>query len=82
MAMALEHSGRTAREVSIAAGYSHALVSEITLGKIRELHATTALRLARVLGVRVEWLVEGEGRPGWPESAITTGGERKDIKRA
>lgn len=68
MAKALEHTGRTAREVSLAAGLSHATVSEVIRGETRSLQAETCFKLARVLGVRAEWLAIGEGTPGWPES--------------
>jgi transcriptional regulator with XRE-family HTH domain len=38
---------------------SHATVSLIESGRQATLDAVTAVRLARVLGVTVEWLVDG-----------------------
>jgi len=49
------------RELSALVQASPALVSQIESGKTQMMQADTAVRMARLLGVRIAWLVLGEG---------------------
>lgn len=55
-------SGLTPRALSLRAGLDHTHVRRIEAGDRVEIAASTAVGLAEVLGVSVEWLVKGSGR--------------------
>jgi len=50
---------------------SPSVVSQIESGRIRTLSANLAVNMAWMLGVSVDWLVDGEGMPS-----------ERDIKRS
>lgn len=63
MKQAREAKGLSMRGLAEAARTTHAMVSLVESGRQSTVDAETAVRIARVLGVTVEWLVTGEGRP-------------------
>jgi transcriptional regulator with XRE-family HTH domain len=66
---ARELRGIGVADLGVRVGMSRGFVSEVERGNTRKLMAETALKLARQLGVRVEWLVLGEGPMLPPESS-------------
>jgi transcriptional regulator with XRE-family HTH domain len=48
------------RELGLCAGLSSSFVSNLETGVTKRIYTTSAARLARALGVRLAWLLEGE----------------------
>lgn len=57
----LEEKSMPAKHLSLAAGLNETAVRDILIGRSRHPRTDTTRKIARALGVRHEWLVEGYG---------------------
>lgn len=57
-----EASGLSARTLSVLAGLSHSMISQLENGHVRELGSVKAQRLAVLLGISLDWLIGGDGK--------------------
>lgn len=69
IAFARKLSGLSAAELGRRAKLSNAIVSMLEGGQREDPHVSTVTQIAAVLGVRVEWLISGDG-PAPTEKAV------------
>lgn len=66
-----EARGLSQREVAGRAGLSHAALSKLETGQRPRAEAWALLKIARVLGVSLDWLLSGEGpEPSFDQAAV------------
>jgi transcriptional regulator with XRE-family HTH domain len=68
IAHARRMSGLSAAALGERAGFSKAIVAMLEGGQRENPHVNTVTAIARVLGVRVEWLIDGTGQV--PDPAV------------
>lgn len=68
IAQARSLSGLSAAALGEKAGLSKAIVSMLEGGQRENPHVNTISAIARVLGIRVEWLIDGTGAAPDPKA--------------